>query len=117
MPCGLFGGGRGHLARDDPAWDRSRALHRHARGHCRQHHLGGDTRTPVPLGRKVDDQTRTGQSGRSVGEDPPYHEVAALAGVRVGGEVVRECALEFQRDALAHHPDGVDRVDQRIGLG
>jgi len=35
----------------------------------------------------------------------------------VGLEGARKGALELERDALAHHPLGVDRVDQRLGVG
>lgn len=35
----------------------------------------------------------------------------------IAAEVLIKAFFEHQCDALAHHPDGIDGVDQRLGAG
>ena len=70
---------------------------------------------PVPLGRKVDDETRDQFPGFEH-EPPARLQFAAVAGILVRLVVVREPALERQRDAAAHNADAVDTVHQRLAV-
>jgi hypothetical protein len=47
---------------------------------------------------------------------PTQLELAPVARPLVVGEQVGEGLLELQGDALAHDPDGVDGVHERVGV-
>ncbi len=68
------------------------------------------------LGGKVDDPLRPIHVAAVGHEHPTDLDVAALAGDGIGLEVLRERLLEHERDALAHHANGVDGVDQGVGV-
>ena len=42
--------------------------------------------------------------------------LALFAGLLIGAEVFRKRLLELQRDALTHHADTIDCVDEGLGI-
>ncbi len=71
---------------------------------------------PVLFGGEVDDPAGTVQFVRLCNEHLASPDFARLASRCVQAKVVLEPLFEHQRDALAHDADGVDRVDQRLGV-
>ena len=44
-------------------------------------------------------------------------ELTRFAGLGIGGSIGGKALREHQRDALAHHPDGTDRIYQGFDIG
>jgi len=66
------------------------------------------------LGREVD-HPRLDQPTPQVGLAEPH--LTGLTAPLVVGEHLREPPLELQRDALTHHPDGVDGIHKCLRAG
>lgn len=69
------------------------------------------------LGGEIHDPARTIQLLHLGHEHPAGLHLLGFAGSGVQAVVLVEALLEHQRDALAHHPHGIDRIDQRLGFG
>jgi hypothetical protein len=67
---------------------------------------------PVFFGGEVDDEALPEGIPVQHGQDFADGQLSALASFSVHGEIVRIGFFELQGNALAHHPYGVDGVDQ-----
>lgn len=70
----------------------------------------------MPLGREVDDEPRSVESAGLPDVHLAEPDLAGLTCFGVRGEHLGIRAAELQRNALAHHPDGIDGVDERIDV-
>ena len=71
---------------------------------------------PMTLGGEVDDVARRDGLAGLVDEHSARLYLAVATSSGVGSEVVWPRLLELQRDAGAHVPDAVHRVDESVGL-
>lgn len=76
-------------------------------------------RSPMTLGWKVDDPTRTGRhkAAQIINMHVPQPDAPSLAGSQIGVKHRRISATELQRYPLAHDTFGVDCIDQCLDIG